>query len=314
MTQNRRGFINANPKWIRPAVAAALFLLVALLAGAALAGCGAGPESSSSLVPPQTALEASSVAPPQVALKETLKRTEKINDTQNDTINQTGQNKSAPAEVYEQTAPPGSVKVTPAVVTIVVDGDTVYASLNGREEKVRFIGVDTPESTREVEPYGKEAPAYTQQRLAGRQVYLELDVGERDKYGRLLAYVWLEKPVNDSEAEVRAKMYNAELLLNGYAQVMTVPPNVKYADLFVKLQREAREAGKGLWGAAVTAPAPAPASGGKSGSAAKYIGNSSSKKFYYPDCQWAKEISLRNKGRVQFTTGGGNAGYMPCKV
>jgi micrococcal nuclease len=199
-------------------------------------------------------------------------------------------------------------------VTIVVDGDTVYASLNGREEKVRFIGVDTPESTREVEPYCKEASAYTQQRLAGRQVYLELDVGERDKYGRLLAYVWLEQPNSTAEQEVRAKMYNAELLLNGYAQVMTVPPNVKYADLFVKLQREAGEAGKGLWGAAVTAPAPAPAGGGDAGGAGKYIGNSNSKKFHYPDCRWAKEISPAN--RLEFTSRQEaiSAGYQPCKV
>ncbi|MDQ0286292.1 endonuclease YncB(thermonuclease family) [Desulfofundulus luciae] len=121
-----------------------------------------------------------------------------------------------------------------------VDGDTVYVRLeNGKEEKVRFIGVDTPESTREVEPYGKEAAAYTKKRL---------DVGERDKYGRLLAYVWLSPPENDDEAEVWAKMFNAELLLEGYAQVMTVPPNVKYADLFANLQREARKVEKGLWG------------------------------------------------------------------
>lgn len=139
------------------------------------------------------------MAPPQVALKETLKRTEKINGTQNVAINQMGQAKLALAEVNEQTIPAGPVKVTPAVVTKVVDGDTIYVSLNGREERVRFIGVDTPESTREIEPYGKEAFAYTRGRLAGKQVYLELDVGERDKYGRLLAYVWLEQPNSNTE-------------------------------------------------------------------------------------------------------------------
>jgi micrococcal nuclease len=117
-----------------------------------------------------------------------------------------------------------------------------------KEEKVRFIGVNTPESTKEIEPYGKEASAYTKTRLDGRKIWLELDVEERDRYGRLLAYIWLEQPASDSEPEVRAKMFNAELLLNGYAQVMTIPPNVKYADLFVKLQQEAREANKGLWG------------------------------------------------------------------
>lgn len=138
--------------------------------------------------------------------------------------------------------------VMPAVVTRVVDGDTVHVRLKtGRGEKVRFIGVDTPESTREVEPYGKEAAAYTKKRLLGKTVYLELDVAERDKYGRVLAYVWLAPPKTGSEAEVRQKMFNAELLLAGLAQVMTVPPNVKYADLFLKLQAEARKAKMGLW-------------------------------------------------------------------
>ena len=142
-------------------------------------------------------------------------------------------------------------EIITATVTRVVDGDTVVVELtSGSEEKLRLIGVNTPESTKKVEPYGKESSAYTQSRLDGRKVWLELDAGERDRYGRLLAYIWMEKPASDSEAEVQAKMFNAELLISGYAQVMTVPPNVKYADLFVKLQREAREADKGLWGLA----------------------------------------------------------------
>ncbi len=149
--------------------------------------------------------------------------------------------------------PAAAEKYVPALVTKVVDGDTFWVRLrDGREEKVRLIGVDTPESAREVEPYGKEAAAYTKKRLEKKTVYLELDVGERDKYNRLLAYVWLSRPKNGSAEEaaeeVRAKMFNAELLLNGYAQVLTVPPNVKYAELFTGFQREAREKKKGLWG------------------------------------------------------------------
>ncbi|WP_243113859.1 thermonuclease family protein [Desulfofundulus salinus] len=167
-----------------------------------------------------------------------------------------------------------------------------------------------------MEPYGKEAAAYTKSRLDGRKVWLEKDVTERDKYGRLLVYVWLSPPKDDGEAVVRTKMFNAELLLQGCAQVMTVPPNVKYADLFAKLQQEAREAEKGLWGAVVTTPAPAPvpSPGGKAGNAGKHIGNSTSKKFHYPDCQWAQKISPRN--RVEFKTReeAVNAGYQPCKV
>lgn len=149
-----------------------------------------------------------------------------------------------------------TIKTLPALVTRVVDGDTVCVNLNGKKEKVRFIGVDTPESTKEIEPYGKEAAAYTKSHLKGRKVWLEKDVIERDKYGRLLAYVWFSSPKDDSEAEVQTKMFNAELLLEGYAQVMTIPPNVKYANLFVKLQQEARQAKKGLWGTVATASTP----------------------------------------------------------
>lgn len=155
----------------------------------------------------------------------------------NSTSTKQGENKSLP--------------VLKATVTRVVDGDTIHVSINGRDETVRMIGVNTPEThhpTKPVEYYGPEVEKFTCSQLNGRQVWLEKDVQERDKYGRLLAYVWLERPTSDNEAEVRAKMYNAKLMLDGYAQVMTIPPNVKYADLFVKLQREAREGGRGLWG------------------------------------------------------------------
>jgi micrococcal nuclease len=138
-----------------------------------------------------------------------------------------------------------------ATVTRVVDGDTIYVSIAGKDEPVRFIGVDTPETAHPTvgeEPYGEEASAYTKRNLTGRKVWLEFDVQERDKYGRLLAYVWLDIPKGDSEPDVRAKMFNARLLLDGYAQTMTIPPNVKYAEMFLKLQREARDNHRGLWG------------------------------------------------------------------
>ncbi|SHJ14890.1 stalk domain-containing protein [Desulfofundulus thermosubterraneus] len=206
-----------------------------------------------------------------------------------------------------------SVRVVPAVVTSVSDGDTVHVQLAGKDEKVRFTGVNCPEIAHpelriEEQPFGKEAAAYTRERLSGKTVYLEFDVQERDKYGRLLAYVWLERPSSGSEEEVRAKMFNARLLLDGYAQVMTVPPNVKYADMFVKFQREAREKGKGLWGAAPVAPT------GKAGSGTRYIGNSNSKKFHRPDCQWAQKIAPQNRVEFRSREEAVKAGYVPCKV
>jgi micrococcal nuclease len=135
----------------------------------------------------------------------------------------------------------GSASAGPleGVVVRVVDGDTIYVQLADRVEKIRYIGVNTPEIHHPIkgeEPGGREAAAMNRRLVGGRPVRLELDVRSRDRYGRLLAYVWL----GDT-------MVNAELVRRGYAQVMTVPPNVRYQDLFVKLQREARDAGRGLW-------------------------------------------------------------------
>jgi micrococcal nuclease len=125
-----------------------------------------------------------------------------------------------------------------AVVRI-VDGDTIHVRIGDRVEKVRYIGVNTPEVHHPVkreEPGGREAAAVNRDLVGGQRVRLELDVQPRDRYGRLLAYVWLADT-----------MVNAELVRRGFAQVMTVPPNVRYQSLFLKLQREAREAHRGLW-------------------------------------------------------------------
>jgi micrococcal nuclease len=144
---------------------------------------------------------------------------------------------------------PSGAELTQAVVTRHIDGDTARFRLeSGLEEKVRFIGIDTPESTREVEPLGREASAYTAEALPiGATVWLEPDIEPRDRYGRMLAYVWLEEPETRAEGEVRTRMLNGRLLLDGYAQVYTFPPNIRYVDTFTRIQAEARDAGRGLW-------------------------------------------------------------------
>lgn len=139
-----------------------------------------------------------------------------------------------------------------AKVVRVVDGDTGIFSINGKEERVRLIGVDTPESVGEYkdnpQPFGKEASAFTNKRLKGKTVYLEFDVGEKDKYGRLLCYVWLSPPSDKVNAlEVQEKMFNAVLLREGMAQLMTIQPNVRYVDYFKNIQKMAREDNAGLW-------------------------------------------------------------------
>ena len=125
-------------------------------------------------------------------------------------------------------------------VVRVVDGDTFIIDYKGKEERVRLIGIDTPESVHPNESKNTEegikTSNYTKERLEGKMVKIELDVQQRDKYGRILAYAYLDD-----------KMYNKELLELGYAKLATYPPNVKYVEEFTKIQEKARENKVGLW-------------------------------------------------------------------
>jgi len=131
----------------------------------------------------------------------------------------------------------------PGQVVRVVDGDTIHVQVGGAREKVRYIGVDTPETVKPgapVECFGKAASAENARLVAGERVRLERDVEARDRYGRLLAYVYRERD---------GRFVNAALVRDGFASALTVPPNVARADDFVRLAREARRAGRGLWSA-----------------------------------------------------------------
>lgn len=117
-----------------------------------------------------------------------------------------------------------------ARVARVVDGDTVELT-DGR--KVRYLGINTPEGG---QPFYQEATDFNAWLVEGREVWLEYDVNPMDRYGRLLAYVW-----------VGETFINLELVRQGYATVYTVPPNVRYDEQFLEAQREAREQERGLW-------------------------------------------------------------------
>jgi micrococcal nuclease len=123
-----------------------------------------------------------------------------------------------------------------ATIKRVVDGDT-YETSSG--QKLRMIGVNTPEVHGNEQYYGREASDFSKSRLEGQTVYLFRDVSDTDKYNRLLRYVFIN---NDHV------MFNETLLIEGYANTMTVPPNVTFAEKFVLLERQARENHKGLWG------------------------------------------------------------------
>ncbi|MEA2461498.1 MAG: micrococcal nuclease [Actinomycetota bacterium] len=163
----------------------------------------------------------------------------------------------AAPQVHLETQAPATWSEEPggyesADVTRAVDGDTIVVQITGRTEgpgageaqvggeyRVRLIGIDTPESVKPnspVECFGHEASAATKALLEGRDVRLVKDVEETDQYDRLLRYVYFED-----------EMANARLVANGYASVYTYPPNVRHADLFVQLEREAREGDRGLW-------------------------------------------------------------------
>jgi micrococcal nuclease len=136
---------------------------------------------------------------------------------------------------------PGPASASVGRVVRVVDGDTIRVSIGGREERVRYIGIDTPESVKPGTPvqcFAKKASAENARLVAGKRVRLERDVEERDRYGRLLAYVY---------PAAGGPMVNETLVRKGYARPLTIPPDVRHAERFRRLADEARRAGRGLW-------------------------------------------------------------------
>ncbi|MFZ5424570.1 MAG: thermonuclease family protein [Patescibacteria group bacterium] len=124
------------------------------------------------------------------------------------------------------------------VVSRVIDGDTVELS-NG--QKVRYIGIDTPESVKPgspVECYALEAKAKNSELVLNKHVVLERDVNEADKYGRLLRYVWVD-----------GLLINEILIKEGFAHAVSYPPDIKYQEQLRLAEREARDLKKGIWGA-----------------------------------------------------------------
>lgn len=127
-------------------------------------------------------------------------------------------------------------------VTKVIDGDTI--KIEG-DITIRLLGVDTPETVdprRPVGCFGKEASNQLKSLLSGKVVILQKDISENDKYKRLLRYIYL--PLENGQT----LFVNDYLIREGFAKVLTIPPDVKYAEQFLEAQRKAREAKKGLWG------------------------------------------------------------------
>jgi len=133
--------------------------------------------------------------------------------------------------VISCTSPAGTVNFVEVIE--VIDGDTIV--IEGGQ-RVRYIGIDTPETYPEAEVFGVEAWQANRRLVEGKRVRLERDVSETDKYGRLLRYVY----VNDL-------FVNAELVKEGLAEAVAYPPDIKYQDYLEQMELEARKAGRGLW-------------------------------------------------------------------
>jgi micrococcal nuclease len=206
------------------------------------------------------------------------------------------------------------------LVTRVVDGDTIIVDMDGTEARVRLIGVDTPES---VHPdgeknvaYGEIAADFTKEALEGKRIRLEFDAQERDRYGRLLAYVYTDG----------GEMFNETLLAEGHAQLATYPPNVRYVESFTSLQRDARERGAGLWAYSAIESADGKDADAESAdangtdasepgqSADGYIGNAGTKKFHLPSCRSVASIKDAHIVRLATREEALADGFAACKI
>ena len=210
--------------------------------------------------------------------------------------------------------------LVPIKVIRIIDGDTFKGVIESDTVTVRLIGVDCPESRKNRKAYsdakkskddietiiamGELAKEFTKKQLKdNKTVYLEFDVGRNDKYYRILAYVWL----NDT------LMLNRLLLKEGYAQMMTIPPNVKYQEEFLKVYRSAREKEKGLWSSILILPVKQKVEDKEKASPKFYIGNKQSKIFHNPECSSVKMMNSENKVIFSSREEAINVGFKPCK-
>lgn len=176
-----------------------------------------------------------------------------------------------------------------AIVERVVDGDTIVLDSG---DKVRFILVNTPESvhpdTSKNTAFGKIASDFTKEHLESQVVYLEKDVSDTDRYGRLLRYVYLDD----------GTFFNELLVREGYAQVATFPPDVKYLDLLLEAEQYARENELGLWGETIKTD--------------YWMGSKNSDKYHVPYCKFASQILEHNIIIFNSIEEAVEKGYVPC--
>lgn len=216
---------------------------------------------------------------------------------------------------------PASAETLSGRVVRVSDGDTITLQSGSVKERVRLIGIDAPEKAQL--PWGPRAKKFAESLALGKAGRVETDVQPRDKYGRLLGYLY-----------VGNTFVNLEMVRNGFAMLYTYPPNVAHTDEFVKAQKEAREKGLNIWnpkdGLSQTpyefrhkGRKPSEKTG-QSGLRAKktsnvpttgaIIVNRKSHKFHRADCRFATGIAEENRIGFSSAAEAKAAGYIPCKV
>ncbi len=189
-------------------------------------------------------------------------------------------------------------------VVRVVDGDTIDVAIGGEVVRVRYLGIDTPETvhpSQSVECFGKEASARNKELVEGKLVRLERDISDTDKYGRLLRYVYVD-----------GVFVNLALVQGGYASTLTYPPDVHFNEVFRNAETEAREGNNGLWGAGCEREADATASPQsdnlepEGGGSCRIKGNISlegERIYHTPGCEYYdKTIVTEPKGERWFCT------------
>lgn len=189
----------------------------------------------------------------------------------------------------------------------VVDGDTIKVSFSdGRIEKVRLIGIDTPETKdprKPVEYFGQEASDYTKTHLEGKEIKLEYDQTSRDKYGRLLAYVF-----------VNGELFNNKIIKEGYAHAyLYFPFKDNYMKMFRDSEKYAREHKLGLWAENKEAKKEFETDN-KLAQAGKYIASRKSDVFHYATCGYAKKIKPENRVFYNTREEAIADGKRPCMV
>ena len=135
----------------------------------------------------------------------------------------------------------------------VVDGDTAVIRMKNENQKVRFIGMDTPEYNPTMnisDPWGKEASEFTRNLLDKQIVYLEKDISDTDNYDRLLRYIWIippKEPNNPTHEEIETQLVNGILVRDGYARAKTYEPNIKYQSYLNEIEKDAKNKKLRLW-------------------------------------------------------------------